>query len=69
MMFTKVSIIILLCFLIAFFWILANTLSRPIFNKVMNMWEDDVKGRKAATISIGIMLILAYTIGYISSRL
>jgi hypothetical protein len=68
-MFTKVSIIILLCFLIAFFWILANTLSRPIFNKVMNMWEDDVKGRKAATISIGIMLILAYTIGYISSRL
>jgi len=69
MMFTKISLIILLCFLIAFFWIIANTMSRPIFNKVMNMWEDDARGRKVATIAIGIMLCMAYTIGYISANL
>lgn len=68
-MITKLSVIILLCFVIAFFWILANTLSRPIFNKVMNMWEDDARGRSLATLFIGIMLILAYTIGYISANL
>jgi hypothetical protein len=44
-------------------------MSRPIFNKVMNMWEDDTRGRKVATIAIGIMLIMAYTIGYISANL
>ena len=69
MMFTKLSVIILLCFLIAFFWIIANTLSRPIFNKVMNMWEDDAKGRKVATVAICLMLTMAYTIGYISANL
>ena len=69
MMFTKISVIILLSFLIVFFWIVANTLSRPIFNKVMNMWEDDIKGRKVATIAIFIMLSIAYTIGYISANL
>lgn len=68
-MITKLSVIILLCFVIAFFWILANTLSRPIFNKVMNMWEDDARGRSLATLFIGIMLILAYTIGHISANL
>jgi hypothetical protein len=69
MMFTKISVIILLSFLIVFFWIVANTLSRPIFNKVMNMWEDDIRGRKVATIAIFIMLSIAYTIGYISANL
>ena len=68
-MITKLSIIVLLCFIIVFFWILTNTLSRPIFNKVMNMWEDDARGRSAATLFIGLMLILAYTIGYISANL
>jgi uncharacterized membrane protein len=68
-MITKLSIIVLLCFIIAFFWILTNTLSRPIFNKVMNMWEDDARGRSVATLFIGLMLILAYTIGYISANL
>jgi hypothetical protein len=69
MMFTKISVIILLSFLIVFFWIVANTLSRPIFNKVMNMWEDDIRGRKVATIAIFVMLSIAYTIGYISANL
>ena len=68
-MFTKISVIILLSFLIVFFWIVANTLSRPIFNKVMNMWEDDIRGRKVATIAIFVMLSIAYTIGYISANL
>ena len=68
-MITKLSVIVLLCFIIVFFWILTNTLSRPIFNKVMNMWEDDARGRSAATLFIGLMLILAYTIGYISANL
>jgi hypothetical protein len=35
----------------------------------MNMWEDDARGRSAATLFIGLMLILAYTIGYISANL
>jgi hypothetical protein len=35
----------------------------------MNMWEDDARGRKVATIAIGIMLCMAYTIGYISANL
>ena len=68
-MITKLSVIVLLCFIIVFFWILTNTLSRPIFNKVMNMWEDDARGRSVATLFIGLMLILAYTIGYISANL
>jgi len=38
--------------ILAFFWIVINAMTRPIYNKVHNMYHDDEKGRVIANYTI-----------------
>ena len=49
---------------IAFFWIVINAMTRPIYNKVLNMYHDDEKGRAIANWTIGAMIIVSFLLGY-----
>jgi hypothetical protein len=49
--------------LILMFWILSNMYKKPILNKMMNYYEDDVSGRNISNFFICLMLILAFILG------
>jgi hypothetical protein len=49
---------------LAFFWIVINAMTRPIYNKVHNMYHDDEKGRVIANYTIGAMIIVSFLLGY-----
>lgn len=50
--------------ILAFFWIVINAMTRPIYNKVHNMYHDDEKGRVIANYTIGAMIIVSFLLGY-----
>ena len=49
---------------LAIFWIIVNAMTRPVYNKMYNMYTEDEKGRAIANWSIGAMLLIAFTLGY-----
>jgi len=52
--------------MIAIFWIIVNAMTRPIYNKMYNMYMDDEKGRAIANWTIGAMLLIAFLLGYMA---
>jgi hypothetical protein len=42
---------------------LAKALSKPIYNKMHNVWQDDSDGRKMADILIIMMIVIAFVTG------
>ena len=50
---------------LAFFWIVINAMTRPVYNKMHNMYHDDEKGRVIANWTIGAMITVAFLLGYI----
>ena len=52
--------------MIAIFWIIVNAMTRPIYNKMYNMYTDDEKGRAIANWTIGAMLLIAFLLGYMA---
>jgi hypothetical protein len=55
---------LILVVLIIIFWITANAFNKPILNRMHNYYEDDKEGRDTANFFIGLMLILAFILGY-----
>ena len=49
---------------LAIFWIIVNAMTRPIYNKMYNMYTDDEKGRAIANWTIGAMLLISFLLGY-----
>ena len=49
---------------LAFFWIVINAMTRPIYNKMHNMYHDDEKGRVIANWTIGAMIVVSFLLGY-----
>jgi hypothetical protein len=49
---------------LAFFWIVINAMTRPVYNKMHNMYQDDEKGRAIANWTIFAMIIVAFLLGY-----
>lgn len=49
---------------IAFFWIVINAMTRPIYNKVYDMYHEDERGRIIANWTIGAMIIVSFLLGY-----
>jgi hypothetical protein len=49
---------------LAFFWIVINAMTRPIYNKVYDMYHEDEKGRVIANWTIGAMIIVSFLLGY-----
>jgi hypothetical protein len=46
------------------FWIIVNAMTRPVYNKVYNMYMEDEKSRAIANWTIGAMLIISFLLGY-----
>jgi hypothetical protein len=49
--------------LIGFLFLVHNAMSRPVYNKMSNVWEDDPKGRQFSQITIMAMLFIAFLLG------
>jgi TRAP-type mannitol/chloroaromatic compound transport system permease small subunit len=49
---------------LAFFWIVINAMTRPVYNKMHNMYHDDEKGRVIANWTIGAMIVVSFLLGY-----
>ena len=48
---------------IGFSFVLHNALTKPIYNKMSNVYEDDPVGRQYANIVLCFMLVLAFYLG------
>jgi hypothetical protein len=49
---------------IAMFWIVINAMTRPIYNKMYNMYMEDEKGRAIANYTIAALIIVSFLFGY-----
>lgn len=48
---------------IGFLFLVHNAMTKPIYNKMHNMWHDDPEGRKVANITLMVMLFIAFYLG------
>ena len=48
---------------IGFLFLVHNAMTKPIYNKMHNMWYDDPEGRKIANITLVVMLFIAFYLG------
>jgi hypothetical protein len=44
-------------------FLIHNAMSKPIYNKMSNVWEDDPEGRKYANMAIVFMILIAFLLG------
>ena len=49
---------------IAMFWIIVNAMTRPVYNKMYNMYVEDEKGRAIANWTIAAMILVSFILGY-----
>ena len=40
-----------------------NAMSKPLYNKMHNVWEEDPEGKKYANITLTVMLFIAFFMG------
>lgn len=52
----------LVAIMILFF--LQNAFSKPVYNKMSNVWQDDEEGRQMAHLMIAAMIVIAFLLGY-----
>lgn len=48
---------------LGFLFLVHNAMTKPIYNKMHNMWHDDPEGRKIANITLMVMLFIAFYLG------
>jgi hypothetical protein len=51
--------------IIGFLFLVHNAMSKPIYNKMHNVWQDDPEGRNIANFTLTIMLVVAFILGAI----
>jgi len=49
--------------ILGFSMLLHNALTKPIYNKMSNVYEDDPTGRQYANLLLVIMLLIAFYLG------
>lgn len=49
---------------IVMFWIIINAMTRPVYNKMYNMYLEDEKGRAIANWTIAAMILVSFLLGY-----
>lgn len=49
---------------IVMFWIIINAMTRPIYNKIYNMYVEDEKGRAIANYTIAALILVSFLLGY-----
>ena len=51
--------------MIAIFWIIINAMTRPVYNKMYNMYVEDEKGRAIANWTIAALILVSFLFGYL----
>jgi hypothetical protein len=59
----KGIVLILSVLVIGFLFLVHNAMSKPLYNKIHNVWEEDPEGKKYANITLIIMLLIAFFTG------
>ena len=67
MMILKTVLTVLVLIFVAFLWLTSIELSKPSYNKMHNVWEEDKASRQLSNIAIAGMLIIMFTLGYLSA--
>lgn len=49
--------------MLGFLFLVNNAMSRPLYNKMHNVWEEDPKGKKYANITLVFMLLISFLLG------
>ena len=49
---------------ICFFWIIINAKTRPIYNKMNNMYVEHERGRAIANWTIAALILVSFIFGY-----
>lgn len=57
------TIFIIGVLVLGFLFLVHNAMTKPIYNKMHNMWHDDPEGRKIANITLMVMLFIAFYLG------
>jgi hypothetical protein len=48
---------------LGFLFLVNNTMSKPLYNKIHNVWEEDPEGKKYANLTLTVMLFIAFFMG------
>jgi hypothetical protein len=48
---------------LGFLFLVNNAMSKPLYNKIHNVWEEDPEGKKYANITLTVMLFIAFFMG------
>ena len=48
---------------LGFLFLVNNAMSRPLYNKMHNVWEEDPEGKKYANITLVFMLLISFLLG------
>ena len=59
----KGIVLILSVLVIGFLFLVHNAMSKPLYNKMHNVWEEDPEGKKYANITLIVMLLIAFFMG------
>ena len=62
-MIAKGVVFIIGVIIIGFLFLVNNAMSKPIYNKMHNVWEEDPEGKKYANLTLIIMLFIAFFLG------
>jgi len=52
---------------IVILFLLQNAFSKPVYNKMSNVWQDDHEGRQMAHMMIIIMVVIGFLLGILVS--
>jgi hypothetical protein len=62
-MITKAIVFIIALGILGFLFLVHNAMSKPIYNRMSNVWEDDPEGRKYANMTLIFMLAISFILG------
>lgn len=62
-MIVKAIVFIIALGILGVLFLVHNAMNKPIYNKMSNVWEDDLEGRKYSNITLILMLFIAFFLG------
>ena len=65
MIYVKAVLLVLSLMFVAFLWLSSINLTKPYYNHVYHIWEEDKAARQLSNIAIFLMLVIVFTIGYV----
>jgi small-conductance mechanosensitive channel len=46
-------------------WVASDSLAKPVYNSQKHMWEEDREARFMRNVAIALIIIVAFTVGYL----